>query len=93
MIMILTVSPHGMWGLKVKPEKKETIYEDTTYTIIYDEVFLNTTKNPNKCNEFINSDINNWIISNNFHIYKKYNPTKFSATLNSNSIIKITGRI
>ena len=91
--MILTVSPHAMWGLKASTENDEKLSQDTIYEIILDSKTKPTYKKPNKCYEFINKDIQNWIIENAYNIYDDYNPPKFSAILISENIIKIKGRI
>lgn len=91
--MILTVSPHAMWGLKASTESDEKINIDIIYKIVLDSKTKPTYKKPNKCYEFINKDIQNWIIKNLYNIYDDYNPQKFSAILSSENTIKITGRI
>lgn len=90
--MILTVSPHAMWGLKVTLEKNEKLNESTEYTIVLDNKTKPVVKYPNKCHEFITSSIQNWIKENKLNEYKPHNPPRFSAKLESN-IITITGRI
>ncbi len=88
--MILTVSQHAMWGLKVKTESSEKL-NNGSYIIEYKNTGLFTKKNLNKCNEFINADIQNWIITNKYNIYKERHPTQFSAILSGNTIT-ITGK-
>lgn len=84
--MVLTVSPHAMWGLKATLEKGENINESIEYTLILDDKTKPVLKNPNKCREFITSSIQDWIISNKLNEYKYRNPPQFSAKLESNMI-------
>ncbi|MBO4858479.1 MAG: hypothetical protein J5527_08185 [Treponema sp.] len=90
--MILTVSPHAMWGLKAALENNEKLDQSINYTLILDDKTKPIVKYPNKCFEFINSSIQNWIIINKLNEYTSNNPPKFSATLESNTI-KIIKRI
>ena len=90
--MILTVSPHAMWGLKATLENEEKLNESTEYTIILDNKTQPVVKNPNKCHEFITSSIQTWIKTNKLNIYESHNPPKFSAKIDANNII-ITGRL
>lgn len=91
--MILIVSQHAMWGLKISPQNNEIINKTTTYKIILDNQVNPTFKNPNRCNELINKDIQNWIIENGYNKYSKRNPPKFLAKLDSNDTITIKERI
>ncbi len=90
--MILTISQHAMWGLKVTLENDEKINESIEYTLILDDKTKPILKNPNKCKEFITSSIQNWIILNKLNDYEYRKPPQFSAKLES-KIITIVGRL
>ena len=91
--LILTVSPHAMFGLKAKLENTEELNTSIMYKIILDDTKIPIFKNPNNCNEFINNNIQDWIIKNKYHKYYKRNPPKFLAKLDSSHTITVIGRL
>ncbi len=79
-----------MWGLKIKYENQnEFVSPEITYEIIFPNNESSTLKNPTNpnCNEFINTDIQNWIFKNNLNEYKKGKPPKFKAELLGKKIL------
>lgn len=82
--MIFTVSPHAMFGFKVS---EDSLSCEKVYHIRTIDGALSTFKKMNKCHEFINKKINDWIIANGLNIYEKGQPPKFSIRLNKDQIL------
>lgn len=75
--MFFSVSRHAMWGFKVSYDENETY----------------TCKELNKCNEFINSEIHDWIKKNGLDKYRERNPPKFCVHMINSETIVIGERI
>ena len=66
-----------------KSIKYKIFFENETYTC----------KELNKCNEFINSEIHDWIKKNGLDKYRERNPPKFCVHMINSETIVIIGQI
>lgn len=91
--MFFSVSRHAMWGFKVSYDENEKHLEKSIKYKIFFENETYTCKELNKCNEFINSEIHDWIKKNGLDKYRERNPPKFYVHMINSETIVIGERI
>lgn len=91
--MYFTVSRHAMWGFKVSFVKNENRLVKSMKYKIFIENEICTYKDLNKCNEFINSEIQGWIVENGLDKYEKRRPPKFCVHMKNSETIVLGERI